>query len=253
MKEEILKFRELGFSYNEIKEKLKCSKSTISYHCSKIENNDMKTKKNLIRKNKKQEKNKSFLVENDKVDLVITLRKERKTYNEISKIVNISKDHISKICRDFGLTNDRNFGSISNEIINNIKETYKKLKSIRKTSIELDISRDTIRKYIELEKEQYTNLTDKEKSVKYVIEWRRRKKIELVEYKGGSCELCGYNKCISALEFHHKDPNEKDFNISGKSWSYERLKNEVDKCILVCSNCHKEIHQKIEEDKKKKD
>jgi hypothetical protein len=44
------------------------------------------------------------------------------------------------------------------------------------------------------------------------------------------------------LEFHHLDPNEKDFSIGGKSWSLERLKKEVDKCILICANCHRELH-----------
>ena len=58
-------------------------------------------------------------------------------------------------------------------------------------------------------------------------------------------------RSIDALEFHHKDPNEKDFTISGKSWSFERLKNEVDKCILVCSNCHCEIHEKIDNENSK--
>lgn len=51
------------------------------------------------------------------------------------------------------------------------------------------------------------------------------------------------------LEFHHKDPMKKEFTISGKSYSFERLKREVDKCILVCSNCHAEIHENIENNK----
>ena len=75
------------------------------------------------------------------------------------------------------------------------------------------------------------------------MEWRKRAKIKLVEYKGGCCIRCGYNKSYVALEFHHKDPNSK----SGKSWSLDRLKKEVDKCILVCSNCHSEIHEEIRE------
>jgi hypothetical protein len=59
------------------------------------------------------------------------------------------------------------------------------------------------------------------------------------------CERCGYDKCIIALEFHNTDPKEKDFQISGKSLSFENLKNEVDKCMLVCSNCHSEIHDNL--------
>lgn len=62
------------------------------------------------------------------------------------------------------------------------------------------------------------------------------------------CEICGYNKCIEALDFHHRDPSKKDFTISstrkgGKGvGSWPELKKELDKCILVCSNCHREIH-----------
>lgn len=78
-----------------------------------------------------------------------------------------------------------------------------------------------------------------------VVEWRQRTKIKLVAYKGGSCEICGYNKCLTALQFHHKDPSKKDFTISGSSKAYETLRLEVDKCILVCSNCHAEIHAGI--------
>lgn len=62
-------------------------------------------------------------------------------------------------------------------------------------------------------------------------------------YKGDSCKLCGYNKCRHSLHFHHLDPATKDFQISG-NWglSWKRVKEELDKCVLVCSNCHGEIH-----------
>ena len=75
---------------------------------------------------------------------------------------------------------------------------------------------------------------------------KRRKKIRqmAVEYKGGRCELCGYNRCLEALEFHHQDPSRKDFSISaqGHSRSWRKVQEEIDKCILVCANCHREIH-----------
>lgn len=75
---------------------------------------------------------------------------------------------------------------------------------------------------------------------------RRREKTKelLVEYKGSKCEICGYDKCISALEFHHITPGEKDFGVSdGLTRSFEKNKEEADKCILVCANCHREIHE----------
>ena len=71
----------------------------------------------------------------------------------------------------------------------------------------------------------------------------KKYKKELVEYKGGKCEVCGYNKCYAALDFHHRNPDEKDPNWRRmRSWTPSRVKKEVDKCQLVCRNCHSEIH-----------
>lgn len=80
---------------------------------------------------------------------------------------------------------------------------------------------------------------------------RKAIKKALVLYKGGKCEKCGYNKCLSALEFHHLNPKEKDFGLSDNlTKDFNLLKREVDKCILVCSNCHKEIHEELNVDTK---
>lgn len=75
-----------------------------------------------------------------------------------------------------------------------------------------------------------------------VSEWRRKKKIKLIDYKGGKCVICGYNRCAGNLVFHHRDPNEKDFGISGMTVGYDKLLKEADKCALLCSNCHGEVH-----------
>ena len=80
------------------------------------------------------------------------------------------------------------------------------------------------------------------------VQKRREKTKELaVEYMGGKCCICGYSKYIGALEFHHLNPTEKEFGIGSKGYtrSFEKVKKELDKCILVCSNCHKEIHAGI--------
>lgn len=109
----------------------------------------------------------------------------------------------------------------------------------------MGVSYDRLNKVVILKRP--SNITKSEA----VIRWRNRVKTKLVEYKGGKCQCCGYNRCIRALEFHHLDPSQKDFTISGKSKSFEMLKKEADKCILVCSNCHKEIHagiRKIEDE-----
>lgn len=71
-------------------------------------------------------------------------------------------------------------------------------------------------------------------------------KKQCVDYKGGSCVVCGYDGFVGALEFHHLDPLIKDFTISAKRHSsFENLKKELDKCILLCSRCHKEKHADI--------
>lgn len=78
---------------------------------------------------------------------------------------------------------------------------------------------------------------------------RRRAKIKIlsIEYLGGKCQTCGYDKCVSALEFHHIDGSEKDFGISenGLTRSFEKVKTELDKCVLLCSNCHREEHERL--------
>lgn len=61
-------------------------------------------------------------------------------------------------------------------------------------------------------------------------------------YKGGKCQICGYNRSYAALDFHHLDPMEKDFAISSRMTSFEGIKLELDKCVLVCATCHREIH-----------
>ena len=65
-----------------------------------------------------------------------------------------------------------------------------------------------------------------------------------LDYKGNKCKYCGYDRCIEALEFHHINPDEKDFSISDRNikLDWEEIKKELDKCVLVCSNCHREIH-----------
>lgn len=83
----------------------------------------------------------------------------------------------------------------------------------------------------------------------YHSERRRKIKKQLIDFKGGKCQICGYDKCLRALEFHHVDASEKDFNISAniKKMSLDRIKNELNKCVLLCSNCHKEVHDGLVE------
>jgi hypothetical protein len=68
-----------------------------------------------------------------------------------------------------------------------------------------------------------------------------------IEYKGGKCLQCGYDRCVDALEFHHTNSSGKDFSISEKGYtrSWARVKKELDKCMLLCANCHRELHSQV--------
>jgi len=58
---------------------------------------------------------------------------------------------------------------------------------------------------------------------------------------GGKCQICGYDQCFSALDFHHTDPEERDFIISSRM-NWAAIEIELKKCVLLCSNCHREVH-----------
>ena len=74
---------------------------------------------------------------------------------------------------------------------------------------------------------------------------RRRRKLKrmAVESKGGRCTICGYDRCIAALEFHHVDSKQKSFALSvdGLTRSWARVQAELKKCVLLCANCHREV------------
>jgi predicted HNH restriction endonuclease len=81
----------------------------------------------------------------------------------------------------------------------------------------------------------------------HVVKRRKVLKEQALTYMGGKCSICDYDKCTSALEFHHIDEKEKDFGISqdGNTRTWEEIKKELDKCVLLCANCHREVHAKL--------
>jgi hypothetical protein len=72
-----------------------------------------------------------------------------------------------------------------------------------------------------------------------------KNRLRAIEILGGKCVKCRYNKCTGALDFHHKDPMEKDSAIK-KIWcrKWETIETEIMKCVLLCANCHREHHWK---------
>jgi hypothetical protein len=115
---------------------------------------------------------------------------------------------------------------------------------------------------IQIKKRKYARKHQKERKA-YEKEWRKRpeskikrlkqnsvrrqkNKQKAVDYKGGKCSCCGYNKCLAALEFHHIDPCKKEGETSKlKTGKWVVFKKELDKCILLCSNCHRELHNDL--------
>lgn len=68
-------------------------------------------------------------------------------------------------------------------------------------------------------------------------------KQKIIEFLGGKCIDCGYNKCSAALHAHHLDPKTKKFSPSGShSRSWASMVEELEKCVLLCANCHAERH-----------
>jgi hypothetical protein len=82
---------------------------------------------------------------------------------------------------------------------------------------------------------------------KAVVKRRRKIKELLIAYKGGECCICSYKRYAGALDLHHLDVKQKDFGLSvrGLTRAWEKSKKEADKCVLVCANCHREIHAGI--------
>ena len=93
-------------------------------------------------------------------------------------------------------------------------------------------------------RETRTYADRREYMIQAVAKRRRKLKQLVIEYKGGKCTICGYKKYAGAFDLHHRDSSKKDFGLStrGLTRSWEKTKKEADKCILVCANCHREIH-----------
>ena len=108
--------------------------------------------------------------------------------------------------------------------------------------------RTTERRYADLKcRECSYRLRRESPKTDFVKKYRERKitfKEQIIEEHGGKCKLCGIEYPYYVYEFHHKDPKEKKFNPSYvfRQSDINKIREETDKCILLCSNCHKHIH-----------
>lgn len=123
-------------------------------------------------------------------------------------------------------------------IARNLKEQVLQLKSEGKTQTEirniLNCSKDTVHYHFNSDYQR------RKRERRTLI--RQETKRKLVDLKGGKCQVCGYKKYVGALQFHHLNPDEKEFTIAENYVSnIDRIMKEINKCILVCGNCHAEI------------
>jgi len=139
-------------------------------------------------------------------------------------------------------------GKLSEELIGKIKDYYNEGNSCQKTADKFGVGKTTVRSYVDIRVKR--KRSDEEiRAARVEAVQRRRHKVKqmAIDYKGGCCQECGYDKYNGALEFHHLDPNEKDFSLGykGHCTAWEKVKKELDKCVLLCSNCHKEVHASL--------
>jgi len=182
-------------------------------------------------------------------DDILKLREEGLTYNEIVKRLGCSKGTVSYHCRKNGVSRYDNSVKLSDNIIKNLQIEYDNGNTLKQLAIKYGVGRHIITKYVIVKHKIRETIDERKQSVvKNVILWRQRVKLKLIEYKGGKCQVesCGYNKSVRSLGFHHIDSKEKDFNVSGKTMAFDKMKKELDKCILVCNNCHGEIHEEMD-------
>jgi DNA-binding CsgD family transcriptional regulator len=177
---------------------------------------------------------------------ILKLRNERKSYNEIAKILNCSKAIISYHCQRYGKNNiGLKRTTLAEFEIEQMNEYYK-THTTKETAEKFNVGITTVKKYVDNKRIELTEEEKKKRNYCRVKSHRQKNKQKAVEYKGGKCEKCGYNKSFWSLEFHHIEPGEKDFTIGNYTvLSWEKIKKELDKCILVCANCHGEIHEEI--------
>ena len=155
--------------------------------------------------------------------------------NKIAKQLGVSLSTVRHWLKKHNIkTNYVSFKDQVKQDISSIKEKYCPSCSQTKSASEFYFRRDK------------TNFSSYCKPCmgKQALTRQRKFKVQCVEYKGGKCIKCGYDKYIGALDFHHLDPLQKDFSISqAKLWQFNNaIKLELDKCVILCSNCHREEH-----------
>lgn len=158
--------------------------------------------------------------EKQQIQELIDLKFTRK---QIAKKLNITFDSLAYKIKKYKLSYNRHLINVKEKKcsdcnkVKNINQFYKNKKKSYHSYCKLCITQQT-------------------------IERQRLIKKQAVKYKGGSCVKCGYFKCLGALQFHHvAEKSSKWTNFKMRTFD-ESFKKELDKCILLCANCHAEEH-----------
>lgn len=181
---------------------------------------------------------------------ILELRNDGKNYKEISVLLGCSKSTVSFHCNNNNLGGNfvsKQRAKLTNIEIEELNKFYKD-HTIEECMVKFNIKKSTVTRHTDNKRIESFMTEEDRKLANYarVKRYRYEIKLKSIQYKGGCCEKCGYNKCNSALEFHHLDPNEKDFGIGSYTvLAWDKIKEELDKCILVCANCHREIHEEL--------
>jgi len=190
---------------------------------------------------------------------ILRLRKDGYSFGQISKALQINKSTISYIVKRLQLpvTYPKALDIEKTALQKLIKKRY----TIKQMAESLNCSATTVGKYLKkyklktlrvrkakvycvVCKRSTRNSTHKSKCYACASRVSRyRAKLKAVAYKGGKCMKCGWSGNIAALEFHHIEGENKEFGIGQKvNANWEKVKNELDKCELLCSNCHRSLH-----------
>ena len=207
-------------------------------------------------------------IEKEKIKELIDLKKTNK---EIATELNIRLGTLRRMISDYGLNrfSQKERMLDKNDKIN-IINLYNSGLTCLEISKQLGIYRITISRHLKeagilvkkrlnedqrkkTEKIKYCEICEKETKGRgkvcmscYTNTRRYRMKSKMIDYKGGKCKKCDDGDLdISCYDFHHIDPNQKEFNLSGLNsakMSWDKVKEELDKCVLLCSNCHRTEH-----------
>ncbi len=154
---------------------------------------------------------------------------------EVAKELNVSHTTVRHYLKKFGIVkNKKHIYSKSNFNDNSNDD--------KKTCSRCLIAKDLSEFYKDKRKVKGLTSYCKSCNSELVVLRQQQNKKTAIEYKGGCCQNCSFDAYDGALEFHHLDPKSKEFDFSHFNRSIEKVKEELDKCILLCANCHRMTH-----------